>query len=233
MANIIDAGWYRSGADPDGEMGLTDLEKFPAGMRALVDYAHEKGVGVLLYASAPWVDDRPSEEDWWMVQQGFVRDHPDWLILVDEYEDGAVYVYDMQNPALRAYLDGLVQRYLVDFDADGILLDMVGIIGEARGPLVGGPPNARQRASQSVAQTMDVYRFFWESAGRYKPGAWVEGAWAAPPLARRYAQTWRYGDEFPAFSHPYPFGGLLEHLTYGALPEQVLGRRTPLGFIYG
>jgi hypothetical protein len=122
---------------------------------------------------------------------------------------------------------------MVEFDADGILLDMVGIIGDTRGPLQGAPPSRALRSTQRVAQTMEVYRFFWESATRYKANAWVEGAWAAPPLARRYAQTWRYGDEYPAFSNPYPFGGLLEHLTFGVLQEQMLGRRAHLGFVFG
>jgi hypothetical protein len=230
---VIDAGWYRAGADPDGELGLVDEDRFPSGMRALVDYAHQQGVGVLLYAAAPWVDNRPSEESWWMVQQGFVREHKDWLILVDEHEDGATYVYDLQNPELRAYLDRLIRRYLVEFDADGILLDMVGIIGERGGPLVGAPPAPGQRSTQAFAQTMEVYRFFWESATRHKPSAWIEGGYAAPPLTRRYAQTWRYADTYPAFASPYPFGGLREQLTFGALQEQMLGRRAHLGYIYG
>lgn len=230
---VIDAGWYRAGVDPDGEIGVVDTDKFPSGMRALVDYAHARGIGVLLYAAAPWVDSRPSVQSWWVVQQGFVRKHADWLIKVAEYEDGATYVYDMKNPELRAYLDEVLRRYLVEFDADGILLDMVGIVGDEGGPLRGQPPDPSQRAIQRVAQTMDVYRFFWETAVRYKPNVWIEGAWAAPPLARRFAQTWRYGDEFPAFSNPYPFGGLLEHLTFGILQEQMLGRRTHLGFVYG
>jgi hypothetical protein len=230
---VIDAGWYLSGSLPDGEMGAVDLEKFPSGMRALVDYAHERGIGVVLYGSAPWIDSRPSLDSWWMVQQGFVREHPDWLILVDEDEEGATYVYDLSNPELRAYLDELMRRYLVEFDADGILLDMVGVIGEEQSPLRGGPISTDRGVPAGLGQTMEVYRFSWDTATRYKPEVWIEGAWAAPPLARAYAQTWRYADEYPAFTHPYPFGGLLEHITFTVLQEEMLGRRSHVGFIYG
>ena len=125
----IDAGWYRAGEDPEGQIGEVDTEKFPSGMRALVDYAHARGISVILYGSAPWVDSRPSTSSWWVVQQRLVREHPDWLIEVDRDADGATYVYDLSQSDVRAFLGGLVRRYLVDFDADGIELDMVGIVG--------------------------------------------------------------------------------------------------------
>jgi hypothetical protein len=252
---VIDAGWYRAGADPAGEMGLVDLEKFPSGMRALVDYAHERGVGVVLYGSAPWVDSDPSIGSWWVVQLGFVRDHPDWLILVSGDEDGATYVYDLANPELRAYLAGLIRRYLIEFEADGILLDMVGIIGPEGGPFRGevpGPPGARRpplrgrppggeppadpavgRSPSGLAQTMEIYRSLWQTATRFKPDVWIESGYASPALARSYAHTWRLADDYPAFSHPYPFAGLLEQVTYAVLQQQILGRRPHLGFVYG
>lgn len=229
---VVDAGWYYAGAHPDGEMGLVDVEKFPSGMRALVDYAHERGVGVVLYGSAPWVDTRPSQGNWWVVLQGFVRDHLDWLVLVEQDAEGASYVYDFSHPQLREYLAGLIYRYLVEFDADGILLDMVGLIGRRGAPLLDAA-TATDTDRHLVAQTMEVYRFVWDAATWVKPEVWIEGAWAAPPLARRYAHSWRFGDEFPAFSNPYPFGGLVEHITFAILQEQLLGRRSHVGFIYG
>ena len=234
---VIDAGWYLAGDHPDGAMGEVDPDKFPSGMRALVDYAHERGVGVVLYGAAPWIDSRPSQSAWWVVQLGFVRDHPDWLITIEEDAEGAGYVYDLSNPELRGYLDGLMHRYLVEFDADGILLDMVGIIGEEGGAFQLEPVSAEALLSvvpaYEVGQALEVYRFFGESATRHKPTAWIEGGYAAPPLARRYAHTWRLADDAPLFTHPHPYAGLLEQLTYAALQDQMLGRRAHLGFIYG
>jgi hypothetical protein len=168
-----------------------------------------------------------------MVQQGFVREHRAWLIPIQEDDDGGTYVYDLSNPQLRSYLDGLMHRYLVEFDADGILLDMVGLLTPEGGALRGDPLDLSTLPQRDLAQTMDIYRFVWETATKYKPDVWIEGAWAAPPLARPYAQTWRYADEYPAFSYPYPFGGLVEHVTFAALQEQLLGRRSHVGFIWG
>lgn len=231
---VIDAGWYLSGGHPDGEIGVVDSEKFPSGMRSLVDYAHARGVGVVLYGSAPWVDSRPSTPSWWVVQLGFVRKHRDWLIQVEEDEEGAAYVYDLTNPGLRAYLGQVLRRYLVEFDADGILLDMVGVIGPSGGPFRGDPVVPREpRPQTGLAQTLEIYRSTWRAASRLKPEAWIEGGYAAPPLARPYAHTWRLADDYPAFSHPYPFAGLLEQTTYAILQQQLLGRRPHLGFIYG
>jgi hypothetical protein len=231
---VIDAGWYRAGADPDGEVGLIDAVKFPSGMRALVDYAHARGIRVILYGPAPWVDSRPSTTSWWVVQLGFVRDHPDWLILVDEDEEGATYVYDFANPELRAYLAQVVRRYLIDFDADGVELDMVGIIGPEGGPFRGEPFGVETAERQrGVAQAMEVYRWLWETASQLKPEVWIESGYAAPPLARQYAHSWRVADDFPAFSNPYPFVGLLEQMTLNALREQLVGARPNLGFIWG
>jgi hypothetical protein len=233
---VVDAGWYRSGADPEGRMGLVDEQKFPSGMRALVDYAHDRVVDVVLYGAAPWVDSRPDNESWWVVQRGLVRDHPDWLIKIDEDESGATYVYDFSNPELRAYLGGLIREYLVDFDADGIMLDMMGIVGSEGGPFRGDPIPGGGRpavAGVSLNQTLDIYRSLWNVATRIKPEAWIEGAWATPPLARPYAHTWRLADEYPAFSNPYPFPGLLEQVTYAVLQVQMLDRRPHLGFVYG
>jgi len=227
---VVDAGWYRAGSDPDGELGLVDTVRFPSGMRALVDYAHSHGVAVLLYASAPWVDSRPDLETWWVVQLGFVRDRPHWLITVDADEAGATYVYDLSNLELRRYLRGLIERYLVEYDADGILLDMVGVIGSTS-EYLGGQTGASP--SYSGAQALDVYRFFWETAQEFKPNAWIEGGYATPPLARSYAHTWRLADDYPGFLHPYPFAGLAEQLEYARLQLQVLGRRPHLGFIFG
>ncbi len=230
---VVDAGWYLAGANPDGEIGVVDPDKFPSGMRALVDYAHERRVSVVLYGSAPWVDSRPSNTSWWVVQLGFVRDHPDWLVLVDEDEEGATFVYDLSNPELRAYLRERIAQYLREFDADGIQLDMVGVIGASGGPFRGEPASRAQVRQLSLAQTMTVYRSLWWAAQQAKPGAWIESGYATPPLARSYAHAWRLADDFPEFSHPYPFAGLVEQVTYAALQRQMLGRRPHLGYIYG
>ncbi|HEY3118463.1 MAG TPA: hypothetical protein VGK54_17100, partial [Chloroflexota bacterium] len=188
----IDAGWSLAGGDPNGQMGEVDASKFPSGMRALVDYAHARGVGISLYGSAPWVDSRPSIPTWWVVQLGFIRDHLDWLIKVEQDDEGAAYVYDLSNPDLRAFLNGVIKRYLVEFNADGIELDMVGVIGPRGGPFRGDPIGQGQPPQPpGVAQTMEIYRSLWTAASQLKPNVWIESGYAAPALARPYVHSWK------------------------------------------
>ncbi|HZT06882.1 MAG TPA: alpha-galactosidase, partial [Chloroflexota bacterium] len=232
----IDAGWYRAGDDPDGELGLVDSDKFPSGMRDLIDYAHARGVAVVLYASAPWVDTHP-DADWWVVLRGFVRDHPDWLIPIEEDDEGGTYVYDLANPDVRDYFEDLARRFVVDFDADGVALDMVGVIGRDGGPFrdetVPLEDLLSVASTPGVAQTMAVYRLMWSALTRHDPDAWIEGNYAAPPLARSYARTWHLADDYPAFSHPFPYAGLVEQITHAILGQQLQGRRPNLGYIFG
>ena len=230
---VVDAGWYLAGSDPEGQVGRVDRQKFPSGMRALVEYAHARGIGVVLYWPAPWVDSDPNSSSWWVVQLGFVRDHPDWLIYVAGDDQGATYVYDMANAELRAYLVDQLRQYLIEFNADGIEVDMIGIIGSVGGPFRGGAYGVEQIAEQQqIGQTMEVYRFLWETANTLKPGVWIESGYSVPPLARQYAHSFRVADDYPAFSNPYPFAGLLEQISFNALRQHFLGRRPNLGFVH-
>jgi hypothetical protein len=230
---VLDAGWYLAGPDPEGQVGRVDREKFPSGLRAVVDYAHARGLDVVLYWPAPWVESDPAATSWWVVQLGFVRDHQDWLIYVEGDDRGATYVYDMANPELRAYLQDQLRQYLIEFNADGIEADMIGIVGDAGGPFRGGNYGVEEiNRHLTIGQTMEVYRFLWETATSIKPDAWLESGYAVPPLARQYAHSFRVADDYPTFSNPYPFAGLLEQITFNALRQHFLGRRPNLGFVH-
>ncbi|OGG55795.1 MAG: hypothetical protein A3F84_04385 [Candidatus Handelsmanbacteria bacterium RIFCSPLOWO2_12_FULL_64_10] len=80
---------------------------------------------------------------------------------------------------------------------------------------------------------MDIYRSLWTAANRLKPGVWIESGYEAPVFARGFAHSWRLAADYPAFSNPYPFAGLLEQVTYAVAQWELLGRRAHVGFVYG
>lgn len=160
----------------------------------------------------------------------FNSESPGVLSLVEK-RSSALLASALSNSAL---LDsGATYR----FPADSRPADGASFLAE---PLIDGIVGPSHRIigietllAPELTQTREIYRFTWETAIRFKPEVWIEGGYAAPPLARRHAHTWRLADDFPAFSHPYPFAGLLEQVTYAAVQEQLLGRRSHIGFIWG
>ncbi|MCL5957923.1 MAG: hypothetical protein M1358_01185 [Chloroflexi bacterium] len=82
-------------------------------------------------------------------------------------------------------------------------------------------------------QTLEIYRFIQENASSLKKDVYIESGWMTPPLANRYAHTFRYGDEQPSYSNGYPFPGLVEHLDYAVLQKMALGQRPNMGAAFG
>ena len=61
---LLDAGWYVAEGRPGSGWDSVDPDKFPSGLRPLVDYAHSRDIKVVLYFSAPYLDDREREGNW-------------------------------------------------------------------------------------------------------------------------------------------------------------------------
>jgi hypothetical protein len=204
-------------------------------MRAPVDFVHAHGQQITLYLPAPWVETRPSTPEWWVVQRGFVRDHRNWLIPLSQDREGGSYVYDLSKPGMRGYLTDLLRKYLVEWDADGLELDMVGILGNTGGPFRGEGEEGLSavRRVLGTGQTMEVYRAISEDVDRLKPGAWIDSGWATPPLAQSLVHSFRVADEKGQFSSDYPFLGLVEQIAFNTTRAQLLGRRPNVGFVQG
>ncbi|MHB8993454.1 MAG: alpha-galactosidase, partial [Chloroflexota bacterium] len=226
---LLDAGWYVAEGRP-GSSWVVDEEKFPNGLRALVDYAHSSGVKVVLYFSAPYLDDREREGNW-LGLRGFIEQHPDWLIPLQSDSEGASYVYDFTNPELVAYMRALISDFFQLYDVDGIKIDG---LGQAEGEqLVAGERDTFGDVNKIRMFTMDLYRLIYEEAGRAGKDVYIESGWAIPNFATQYAHTFRYGDEFPDFENRYPAGGLLEHIDYATLQKAALGQRPNMGMVWG
>ena len=207
---LLDAGWYITEGRPGSDWRAVDYEKFPSGIRALVDYAHQKGAKVVLYFSLPYLDDNEAKGNWNGLS-GLIDQAPEWLIPVGD--DGMVrsFLYDLDHPGFQSYLREVMQDFFERYDVDGIKVDGLGNAGK---PTL-------------------AYRLVYENAVAFKQGVYVEGAWQNPVYAHPYSHTFRYGDESFAFDAPYPNGGLQQHIDYALYQNFILGQRSNMGAITG
>lgn len=227
---LVDAGWYVAEGRPAGGWRNPDVAKFPYGLPPLVDYAHARGIRVILYFSAPYLDNR-QQPDNWLGLQGLIEDHPEWLILLGDDGKAAGYAMDFDHPGLRAYVREVLADFFVRYGVDGMLVDGTGQhLGAA---LASTQLDEFALVDAIVRQTTDIYRFLWSEARRLRPDAFIEGGWLSPRQAAPYAHTWRFADDTPAFSHPYPETGLIEHIDYASVQLQLLGQRPHMGAALG
>jgi hypothetical protein len=141
------------------------------------------------------------------------------------------YLLDYRNPAVRAYVEGVIKDFFNTHGADGILLDG---LADAEGQLIpraerddpNGPPHP-------LLPTLDIYRLTRTAADRERPHAFVESGWLNPTAANPYAQIFRYGDEIDRVDSPYPFGGFLQKLDYAIFSRMALGQRSYVGTATG
>lgn len=227
---LVDAGWYVAEGRDDADWRTQDWEKLPNGLRWVVDYAHSRGIKVVLYFNAPYVTSRQSPGDWMGLAQ-IVRGHPDWLIPLDEGESRANYAYNFKNQGFRQYLAQVMEDFFRQYDVDGIKIDGLGNANDAvffnqRGGSMG-------LSDAVVRQTLDIYRFIHEQATHIKPDVYIESGWVTPITANPFSHTFRYGDEYPVFSRSYPMSGLAEHIDYAAYQQGLLGQQANMGAVYG
>lgn len=223
---LIDAGWYVAEGRPGADWRNVDRAKFPSGYRAIVDYAHSRGVRVVGYVSTPYLDSREKPGDW-LGLRGVIEAHPDWLTQLGGDETHQSYAFDFARPEVRAYWSSVLRDLLVDYDVDGIKIDG---LGNAEGALLSPDAvDAFGRVEAVADQTMEIYRFFASQINALKPDAYVQVGWMDSIFARPYAHTFWYSDEYPAFSNPYPFGGLREHVDYATIQRRLLGQRPHMG----
>lgn len=227
---IVDAGWYIAEGRDGADWRQIDREKFPRGLRWLVDYAHAQGVRVVLYFNAPGVNSRRAEGDW-MGLRSLVEANPDWLVPLRDAADNEDYLYNFHHPGFREYLESVLDDYLLEYGVDGIKLDGLGNAWDSVFYTEEG--GAYNLSDRSLAATLDAYRLVFEGARSRRPDVYLESGWIGPLTANPYAHTFRYGDEEPVFTRPYPLPGLVEHIDYTAYQQGLLGQRSNIGAVYG
>lgn len=107
----MDAGWYPCG----GEWWRTgtwepDTARFPDGLRAISDFAHERAVSTLV-----WFEPERVMPDTWLA-----REHPEWLLLLPgtSEADATSRLLNLGDPAARQWLTDHVDGLLTEQGLD-------------------------------------------------------------------------------------------------------------------
>ena len=138
----IDDGW-----EPKvGDWLETDAQKFPHGLKGMVEEIHAAGFQAGLWL-APFVCEKDS---------ALFRQHPDWLLKVDGKpwccgsNWSSFYALDIDNPAVLDYLRRVFDRVLNDWGFDLVKLDF----------LYGAAPfgNARESRAARMYRAMELLR---------------------------------------------------------------------------
>ena len=138
----IDDGW-----EPEvGDWLETDAQKFPHGLKGIVEEIHAAGFQAGLWL-APFVCEKDS---------ALFRQHPDWLLKVDGApwccgcNWSSFYALDLDNPAVLDYLRRVFDRVLNDWGFDLVKLDF----------LYGAAPfgNARESRAARMYRAMELLR---------------------------------------------------------------------------
>ena len=138
----IDDGW-----EPKvGDWLETDAQKFPHGLKGMVEEIHASGFQAGLWL-APFVCEKDS---------ALFRQHPDWLLKMDGApwccgsNWSSFYALDIDNPAVLDYLHRVFDRVLNDWGFDLVKLDF----------LYGAAPfgNARESRAARMYRAMELLR---------------------------------------------------------------------------
>lgn len=222
---VIDAGWHVAYGQADAEFRAVDYDKFPHGIRAVVDYAHARGVKVVLYLPTGYVHDGRGDGEWLALPE-LVRAHPDWLIPIYTQGDVGRYLLDYRRPAVQAHIARTLDEALIEFDADGISLDG---LADSEGQLIPLPLRQTWQGAAPIQRSHEIYALFARLIRARKPDAYIETGWVTPTCARPHATTFRYADEVERYENPYPFGGFETHLDYALVQRLLFGQRANMG----
>ncbi len=162
---LLDDGWFTCYGDwePNPAEG-----KFPGGekdMRAFVKRVHGLGLKIGVW----WYPQGVSP------QSRLAARHPEWLI---ENPDGSrpscsrhLFYLCPEHPEVAAYLAGLTEKFLADWDFDSLYLDTTGLSAT---PPCFNPAHRHSSPLDSFRGQPEIFRAIYETAQRLKPGCPVE-----------------------------------------------------------
>ncbi len=227
---LIDAGWYVAEGRPGADWRAIDRDKFPSGLKPLVDYAHSRGIKVVLYFSASYVDDREAPGNW-LGLRGIVDEHPDWLVPIQSGDPWRAYYYDFSKPGFQDYMREVLRDYFVSYGVDGIKVD--GLMDTRLAVLRGIDRGLYTPFSSPTFPTTSVYAFIFQEASAIKPDVYLEAGWSMPAFSTPHFTLARQSDDRPDFESGYPEPGLAGHVDYAIAQLVLLGQRPHLGNYWG
>lgn len=227
---LIDAGWYLAEGKLDGDWRSVDTDKFPSGLRALVDYAHERNVQVVLYFSASYLDDKEQSGNW-LGLKGIIEKHPEWLVEIRSGDPWRAYYYNYSHPGFQQYLKEVLHDYFVEYGVDGIKVD--GLEDSQMAIERGVQKGLYSSISRPIIPTTSLYAFIYQEAATLRPDLYLEAGWRMPVFSAPHFTIARQSDDWPDFGSGYPSPGLREHIDYAIAQRLLMGQRPHLGNFWG
>jgi alpha-galactosidase len=152
----MDAGWYtfREGWWNVGTWEV-DRNRFPNGLRAVSDHAHQHGVRTLV-----WFEPERVTPGTWLYQN-----HPEWLL----GRDGEQKLLDLGNPDARQWVVGHVEKIMADEGVDIYRQDFnFAPLGYWRAN------DAPDRQGITEIRHVTGYLAFWDELRRRHPGLLID-----------------------------------------------------------
>jgi len=100
----MDAGWYPGNGWPNTGTWEVDKKRFPRGLRAITDHAHERSLKAIV-----WFEPERVTPGTWLYEQ-----HPEWLLGAD----GETKLLNLGKPEARHWLTEHIDRFLVEQGVD-------------------------------------------------------------------------------------------------------------------
>jgi alpha-galactosidase len=153
----MDAGWYPCGGVGWPKTGTWDVDttRFPNGLRAISDHAHERGVKTIV-----WFEPERVHPGTWLYEQ-----HPEWLL----GPEGGQRLLDLGNPDARQWLTDHVDRVMTEQGIDLYRQDC------NIDPLAYWRANdAEDRQGMTVARYVEGYLAYWDELLHRHPGMFID-----------------------------------------------------------
>jgi hypothetical protein len=227
---VIDAVWHVAHGRPTADLRNVDYDKFPDGIRALSDYAHERDIAVVLYMSAGFIHDGEAHGGEWLALRGLIEEHPDWLIPLFDTAGRRAYMLDYSHPAVRSYMELVVDDFILRYGVDGIQLDG---LADPEGQFTDVRSRDLGQVEVPYLPSSEIYRLVGSRLFALRPDAYLESGWINPVFAHPYAHSFWWADDWPSFDNVYPFPGLSQHIEYALFQRVALGQRPKLAHALG
>jgi len=191
----MDAGWYvhHGGGWPRVGTWEVDSSRFPQGLRVISDYAHSKGIKILV-----WFEPERVTADTWLTKK-----HPEWVL--GGSKGGLL---NLGNDAVRKWLTEHVDRLLTEQGIDLYRQDFnIDPLGYWRGA------DAPDRQGISEIKHVTGYLAYWDELRRRHPNMLIDSCASGGrrndlETMRRAVPLWRSDYAFEAVGHQCMMYGL-------------------------
>lgn len=191
----MDAGWYvhDGGGWPRVGTWEVDVTRFPRGLRAISDYAHSKGLKILV-----WFEPERVAADTWLA-----NNHPEWVL-----GGGKGGLLNLGNDATRQWLTEHVDQLLNEQGIDLYRQDFnMDPLGHWRGA------DAPDRQGITEIRHVTGYLAYWDELRRRHPNMLIDSCASGGrrndlETMRRAVPLWRSDYAYEAIGHQCMMYGL-------------------------